>query len=99
MKKQYAFLLMGEQYDPASHRCRFETEVDVVHIRTVRTFEEAKETAVALKNSGVGAIEVCGAFGPEKAAELAKLTDNEVAIGYAVHDKPLDGVFARFFGP
>lgn len=98
MKKQYAFLLMGEHYDPAAHRHSFETERDIVHFLTVRDAGEARDAAVALKAAGVGAIEVCGAFGPDLARKLADLTDNEVAVGYVVHDKKLDGVFARFFG-
>lgn len=98
MKKQYAFLLMGAQYDPAVHQFRFETDKDTVFFRTVRDFEEAKNTAIELKNLGVGAIEVCGAFGPEKAAELAEITGKELAIGYVVHDKELDPLFAKFFG-
>ena len=98
MKKQYAFLLMGEHYDPDTHRCRFETESDIVHLRTVRNFEEAKKTVLLLKKDGIGAIELCGAFGPEKARELTELTDNETAIGYVVHDTSLDSVFTRFFG-
>lgn len=97
-KKMYAFLLMGGHYDPDVHQCRFETARDVVFLRTVRDFEEAKATAVALWRQGVGAIEICGAFGPEKARELTYLTGGEVAIGYVVHDPELDGVFARFFG-
>lgn len=98
MKKKYAFLLMGEHYDPEVHRCRFETARDIVLLRTVRDFAEAKAVAVELKDDGVGAMEVCGAFGPEKTAELVALTGGEVAVGYVVHDPALDGVFARFFG-
>ena len=98
MKKQYAFMLMGDQYDPSAHQCRFETDRDVVILRTVRNFDEAKAVVVELQNNGVGAIELCGAFGPELAKELAGATRNEVAIGYVVHDKSLDSLFERFFG-
>lgn len=97
-KKMYAFLLMGGHYDPDVHQCRFETAKNIVFIRSVRDFEEAKAMAVALQRQGVGAIEVCGAFGPEKARELTDLTGGEVAIGYIVHHPELDEVFAKFFG-
>ena len=70
----------------------------VSHIRTVRNFDEAKATVKELKEQGVGAIEVCGAFGKEMADELVRLTDGEVALGYVVHDENLDPLFARFFG-
>ncbi len=98
MKKHYAFLLMGDHYDPKIHHFQFETEKDIVSLRTVRDFEEAKAVTMELHTAGVGAIEICGAFGQEKAKILAELTNNKVAIGYVVHDKELDGVFARFFG-
>ena len=89
---------MGAHYDPALHRFRFETGKDIVHLRTVRDFEEAKTVALELKNLGVGAMEICGAFGQEKAAQLTEITDREVAIGYVVHDSVLDDLFAKFFG-
>lgn len=98
MKKQYAFLLMGDHYNPDVHQSRLETDRDIVILRTVRNFEEAKATAMALKEQGVGAIELCGAFGSEKAEELTTATNREVAIGYVVHDQELDILFDNFFG-
>lgn len=98
MKKHYAFLLMGDHYNPEIHQFHFETAKDIVSLRTVRNFEEAKAVTLDLYKAGVGAIEICGAFGQDKAKILVGLTNNEVAIGYVVHDKELDGIFAKFFG-
>lgn len=98
MKKRYAFLLMGGHYDPAAHRCGFETDRDTVEFRTVRDLEEAKAVAVELQGRGFGAIEVCGAFGEDGARQLAEATGEKVAIGYVTHDSRLDGLFAAFFG-
>lgn len=98
MKKQYAFLLMGDHYNPDVHQSRFETDRDITIFRTVRNFDEAVAVAAALKDEGVGAIELCGAFSPEQARELTAATDREVTIGYVVHDKELDDLFAKFFG-
>ncbi|MCD8138347.1 MAG: DUF6506 family protein [Planctomycetaceae bacterium] len=95
--KKYAFLLMGGHYDPAVHQCRFETDRDVVILRTVRTMEEAETVAKELWQDGVGAIELCGAFGPENADRLTEATGNQVAIGYVVHNPRLDPLFTAFF--
>lgn len=98
MGKKFAFLLLGAEYDPEIHRAVFETGRGTSIIQTVRNFDEAKAMAVKLHGEGVGAIEVCGAFGAGMAEELVRLTNREVAIGYVVHDPALDGLFASFFG-
>lgn len=96
--KKFAFLLMGEGYDPEKHQCCFCKENSETHIYTVRNFDEAKERVLSLYRDGFGAIELCGAFGKEKADLLAELTNFEVAIGYVVHNPELDELFVRFFG-
>ena len=97
MKKQYAFILMGSHYDTSSHQCKIETEENIIHFRTVCSFTEAKGLVVELQKQGIGAIELCGAFGPDRAKKLAELTNNEVAIGYSVNDPALDHLFTKFF--
>lgn len=96
--KKFALLLMGPQYDPQVHRAAFETEGLMSCLYTVRNFEEAKEKILELQRDGVGAVEVCGAFGPERAEILTQLTQNQVAIGYVTHDPKLDNLFESFFG-
>lgn len=96
--KKFAFILMGPSYDPAQHQCCFNKENSETHIYTVRNFDEAKEKVAALYRDGYGAIELCGAFGKERAAELTELTNHEVAIGYVVHEPELDELFVKFFG-
>lgn len=97
MKKKYAFLLMGEHYDPALHHAAFETAGQATYIYTVRNYGEAVKKIRELEAEGAGAIELCGAFGPEKAAQLAEMTGNKIAIGYATHDPGMDDAFDRFF--
>ncbi len=41
MKKKYAFLLMGNQYDILKHKAEFETESQISYIFTVKNLEEA----------------------------------------------------------
>lgn len=96
--KKFAFVLLGEHYNPQEHRACFETGNQVTYIVTVRNFEEAREAVVRLDAEGVGAVEVCGAFGEERAKELIELTGNRVAIGYVTHLESQDGLFAAFFG-
>lgn len=99
MKRKYAFLLMGEEYTPAQHNALFETDDIDSHIITVRTPDEARETVKRLHKEGFGAIEVCGAFGPELTRELVDMTNNEIAFGYSVHlDEKQDAVAAAFWG-
>lgn len=97
-KKIFAFILMGAQYDPARHQAHFETEAKHTYIYTVRDYEEAKARVQELKNRGCGAIELCGAFGPDRARELTELTGNTVAIGYVTHFPQQDALFDAFFG-
>ena len=51
-----------------------------------------------LEKEGFGAVELCGAFGPEKAQQLIELTHNKIAIGYVVHNPEQNQLFDAFFG-
>ena len=97
MKKKYAFVLLGGEYDPAQHRAKFETKTQVTYIRTVRDFDEAKEAVLSLQKDGVGAVELCGAFGKQKACELIDATDGTIAIGFVTHLPEQDALFDAFF--
>lgn len=98
MKKKFAFLLMGAHYDPACHQADFETENRLTSIRTVQDYSEAKTAIHSLMEEGYGAIELCGAFGEEKAQELIRMTQGRVAIGFVTHFPEQDALFAAFFG-
>lgn len=97
MKKKFAFLLMGDHYDPEIHHAAFETARQTTCIFAVKDFDGAISKVKELREAGFGAIELCGAFDPEKAGQLAELTGNQIAIGYVIHDSGMDGAFARFF--
>ncbi len=97
MKKKFAFLLMGEHYDPKEHQASFETEKQITYIRTVKNPEEAFATIKELKEEGIGAIELCGAFGEQMTREIIDLTGNEIAVGYVTHFQEQDSLFAEFF--
>lgn len=97
MKKKFAFLVMGAHYSPEQHQARFETEHQTTCIFSVQNFEQARAKIVELEQEGFGAVELCGAFGEEKAKELIELTHGKIAIGYVVHLPQQDELFARFF--
>ncbi|MBS5931408.1 MAG: hypothetical protein KIC94_00920 [Clostridiales bacterium] len=97
MKKKFAFLLMGSHYDPEEHMACFETEKQISYIFAVRNFEEACDKLSFLVSEGVGAIELCGAFGEENAQKMIELTHNKIAVGYVTHKSEQDNLFANFF--
>ena len=97
MKKKYAFLLMGADFDITKDQVCFETEKLISCLYTVRNPEEAKTKVTELANKGYGAIELCGAFGSELADELITLTEGKISIGYVVHNPQQDNLFAKFF--
>ena len=86
MKKKFAFLLMGKEFDTAKDTAVFETEHMISYIFTVTSFEEALKRAVA-----------CGAFGKGWADKIIAATGNKVAVGYVVHNPEQDELFRQFF--
>ena len=65
--KKFACLFMGSSYIPEVHKCQFETPDGMTYIYTVRDFQEACDLLLSLQKEGVGAVELCGAFGEENA--------------------------------
>lgn len=96
--KKFAFILLGAHYNPQEHQARFETANQLTYILTVRNFEEARAAVKRLDAEGVGAVELCGAFGEERAREMIEMTGNRVAIGHVTHLESQDGLFEAFFG-
>lgn len=97
VKKMFAFLLMGSHYIPSLHHARFETGKQITYIVTVNNFEEACKKVVELKKEGVGAMELCGAFGEDKAQKIVDILDGKVAVGFVTHFKYQDILFEEFF--
>ena len=99
MKKPlYAFLLMGNDYQPETHHAAFETDRMVTKIITVSDFAQARRVLLDLEQEGAGAVELCGAFGPEAAEALIQETGNRIAIGYVTHFPKQDNLFDAFWG-
>lgn len=96
--RKFAFVLMGVHYDPAVHRAEFVTDSQITRICTVRDFEQALALVQALQAEGFGAVELCGAFGPDRARMLSETVGDRLALGYVTHDPALDERFTAFFG-
>lgn len=97
MKKKFAFLLMGKDFDTSKDTAVFETPAATCHIFTVNSPEDGLKRAIACAEEGFGAIELCGAFGEEGADAIFRATGEKVAVGYVTHDPKQDSLFAAFF--
>ena len=97
MKKRFAFFLMGAEYNTELHQAEFETGSGIWHIFTVKDFEEAKEKALYCLENGFGIIELCGAFGEQRANEIIDITKNKIGVGFVNHFPKQDELFSVFF--
>ena len=97
-RKKLAFLFMGPEYEPEKFTAKFEMPSKDTYIFSVRNFEEAVVLAKRLVEDGFGALEVCGAFGPELTKKLIEATGRKLAIGYVTHFPEDDDLFDSFFG-
>lgn len=97
MKKKFAFFVMGAHYVPERDRAVFETKRGCTLIYSVNDLDGAIALAKTCAADGVGAIELCGAFGESGAKAIIDATNGEVAVGFVVHLPEQDAVFAQFF--
>ena len=97
MKKKWAFIRMSGNADVMKARACIESEHDDFHILTVRNADEAVAMAKLLKEEGFGAIEVCGAFGPELAEKMFEATDRTVPVGYVVTPEDQQDLVMKFW--
>ncbi len=95
--KKSATIIMGGIYNPEEDRVIIEHKNFITIIQPVKNFEQAKEYVKKLVNDGVGDIELCGAFGKDKARELIELTNHEVGISYVVTDEDMKPLVNKFY--
>lgn len=87
--KKYAMILLNPSFNPYEHQaCWVVNEIEH-QILTVRNEQEALNKAKELADIGVGAIEVCGAFGEELARKMYDAADHRLTVGYVIcpHDQ------------
>ena len=58
---------------------------------------DCRTAAKRLCASGVGCIELCGAFGPAGARAVIEATGNRIPVGYVTHLPEQDDLYARAF--
>ncbi len=99
MKKKWAFIAMNAAYDPSRQHARFDTPDQEGHLLTVRSAEDAVILAAELAEQGFGAIEVCGAFGPQLARRMYEATGCRVPVSFITTEPDeLDQVKAFWSG-
>ena len=91
---RFAFILMGA-FD--AERDRAAIGGGAAEIAGVSNLEEACAAAKRLCASGVGCIELCGAFGPAGARAVIEATGNRIPVGYVTHLPEQDDLYARAF--
>lgn len=91
---RFAFILMGA-FD--AERDRAAIGGGAAEIAGVSNLEEACAAAKRLCASGVGCIELCGAFGPAGARAVIEATGNRIPVGYVTHLPEQDDLYAHAF--
>lgn len=96
-EKKLACLIMGENYDTPKHQAAFTTVWGTTYVFTVNNFEGAKAKVLSMIDEGFGTVELCGAFGKEKADELIKLAAGRIAVGYVVYSDEQRAILRKLF--
>lgn len=86
MALKAAFMFVAEGADPKVHRTSIKTpSLELIAIG-VHNYDEAESVAKELIKEGVVAIELCGGFGHEGTARVAKVTHGKAAVGVVRFD-------------
>ena len=93
---KFAYLIMGKTFDSKNDISSIHNGVS--QIIGVSDIEDAIKTAKKLKEERVDCIELCGAFGEEGARKIIEATENKIAVGFVIHLKEQDELYAKLFG-
>lgn len=86
MRLKAAFMFIAPQAQPELHQALVATpEVEVLTV-AVSSYAQACETAVRLADLGCVAIELCGGFGSEGVAAVARAVRGRVDVGVVRFD-------------
>jgi hypothetical protein len=86
MALKAAFIFVAEGADPKVHRAFVKTPSLELTTVGVCNYAEAESVAKELVKEGVAAIELCGGFGHEGVARIAKATRGKAAVGVVRFD-------------
>lgn len=81
MALKVAFLFVAPEANPASHRAVVATPTVEVTTVGAPSYAEAERVARALVEEGIAAIELCGGFGNEGVARIARAVAGKAAVG------------------
>lgn len=93
---KFAYLIMGKIFDSKNDISSIHNGVS--QIIGVSDIEDAIKTAKKLKEEGIDCIELCGGFGEEGARKIIEATENKIAVGFVIHLKEQDELYAKIFG-
>jgi len=86
-KLKAAFIFIAPDADPKIHRAIVDTPRVMLYVCGVKNYAEAKDVASELVlKEGVAAVELCGGFGHEGVAEIAKALKGKARVGVVRFD-------------
>ncbi|HEV7233809.1 MAG TPA: DUF6506 family protein [Sphingorhabdus sp.] len=78
---RWATIILWENADPQSDRINRETNHEALTIAFVPNIEAAASVAAEMVDQGVELVELCGGFGLEAGAIVARAVDGRAAVG------------------
>lgn len=86
MALKAAFIFIAPEADPARHRAKVATPAVELTVVGVVSYAQAEQVARDLVKEGIVAIELCGGFGHEGTARIAKAVKGKAAVGVVRFD-------------
>lgn len=86
MKVNAAFLFVAPEVEKEKHNAVIDTPGLTLHVVGVKDYADAVTAAVALADSGVGAIELCAGFGNEGTAMISRAVAGKAVVGVVRFD-------------
>jgi hypothetical protein len=81
MALKAAFIFLSPGADPSAHRAHLATTDVELTVVGVENYAQAERVARGLVEEGIVAIELCGGFGNEGTARVARLVRGKAAVG------------------
>jgi len=89
MKIKLGFVVIVKEADPRVHRSLIKTPQLDIHVVCVSTYKQAIRISKELVNQSVTLLDLCGGFGHEGVAAIAKAVKGKANVAVARDDKPL----------
>ena len=81
MALKAGFIFVAPQADPTVHRANLVTPNVELTVVGVPDYAQAERVARTLVEEGIVAVELCGGFGHEGVARIAKAVEGKAAVG------------------